>query len=68
MLYLIQCRVTRTHQNLSSPRQEVITKLVTANSPNEADRKYEEVVRAKYAHEQPTSVKFELLMFADEIK
>lgn len=67
MLYLIQCRVTRTHPNLSSPRQEVISKLVNAHNPNEAEFKYEQNVRAKYAHEQPSSVKFELLQFADEI-
>lgn len=68
MLYLIECRVTRQHAGLSSPRQEVIGKLVNANSPGEAERKYKDAVAAKYVNEGNPKLSFEFLHFADEIK
>ena len=68
MLFFIEARVTRQHVGLSSPRQEVVGKLVNANSPGEAEIKYQDAVRAKYASEQPVKFQFEYLHFADEIK
>ena len=68
MLYLIECRVTRQHDGLSSPRQEVIGKLVNANSPGEAEKKYKDAVAAKYVNEGRPRLSFEFLHFADEIK
>ena len=68
MLYFIECRVTRRHDGLSSPRQEVVGKLVNANSPGEAEFKYKQAVEARYAHEGATKFAYEFLHFADEIK
>jgi hypothetical protein len=68
MLYFIETRVTRNHAGLSSPRQEVIGKLVNANSPGEAEKKYRDAVAARYASEGPLKLSFEFLHFADEIK
>jgi len=68
MLYFIEARVTRQHAGLSSPRQEVIGKLVNANSPGEAEFKYKTAVEAKYKHEGQVRLSFEFLHFADEIK
>ena len=68
MLFFIEARVTRQHVGLSSPRQEVVGKLVNANSPGEAERKYQDAVREKYAAEGQMKLSFEYLHFADEIK
>jgi len=68
MLFFIETRVTRQHDGLSSPRQEVIGKLVNANSPAEAERKYQDAVKAKYVNEGQLKLSFEYLHFADEIK
>jgi hypothetical protein len=68
MLFFIEARVTRQHVGLSSPRQEVVGKLVNANSPGEAERKYQDAVRQKYASEGQLKLSFEYLHFADEIK
>ena len=68
MLFFIETRVTRHHDGLSSPRQEVIGKLVNANSPGEAQLKYQNAVREKYANEGQVKLNFEYLHFADEIK
>lgn len=68
MLFFIEARVTRQHVGLSSPRQEVVGKLVNANSPGEAERKYQDAVRMKYASEGQLKLSFEYLHFADEIK
>ena len=68
MLFFIETRVTRQHAGLSSPRQEVIGKLVNANSPGEAEKKYKDAVAAKYANEGDMRLSFEYLHFADEIK
>jgi len=68
MLFFIEARVTRQHAGLSSPRQEVIGKLVNANSPGEAEQKYQVAVNAKYANEGTVKLGFEYLHFADEIK
>jgi len=67
MLYFIEARVTRRHDGLSSPRQEVIGKLVNAGDAYEADRKYKNAVAAKYVNEWPVKLDFEFLHFADEI-
>ena len=68
MLYFIEARVTRQHLGLSSPRQEVIGKLVNANSPGEAELKYKDNVAKKYFNEGNPRLSFEFLHFADEIK
>ena len=68
MLFFIETRVTRQHAGLSSPRQEVVGKLVNANSPGEAEKKYKDAVQAKYANEGDMKLSFEYLHFADEIK
>ncbi|HOT89732.1 MAG TPA: hypothetical protein PL028_09355 [Bacteroidales bacterium] len=68
MLFFIEARVTRHHVGLSSPRQEVIGKLVNANNANEAEMKYQRAVRNKYANEGELKLHFEYLHFADEIK
>lgn len=68
MLFFIEARVTRRHVGLSSPRQEVIGKLVNADSPGHAELKYQTAVRAKYANEGQIQLSFEYLHFADEIK
>ena len=68
MLFFIEARVTRQHAGLSSPRQEVIGKLVNANSPGEAEKKYQDAVKAKYTNEGQMKLGFEYLHFADEIK
>ena len=68
MLYFIETRVTRNHAGLSSPRQEVIGKLVNADSPGEAEFKYKKAIDARYASEGPLKLSFEFLHFADEIK
>jgi hypothetical protein len=68
MLFFIEARVTRQHAGLSSPRQEVVGKLVNANSPGEAELKYKDAVKTKYANEGDMKLGFEYLHFADEIK
>ena len=68
MLFFIETRVTRQHAGLSSPRQEVVGKLVNANSPGEAERKYKDAVAVKYANEGDMRLSYEYLHFADEIK
>jgi hypothetical protein len=68
MLFFIEARVTRQHVGLSSPRQEVVGKLVNANSPGEAEHKYKMAVQEKYANEGQVKLSFEFLHFADEIK
>ncbi len=68
MLYFIECRVTRRHQNISTLAQEVVGHLVNANTPAEAEWKYKDAVKKKYAHEPVVDIKYESLHFASEIK
>jgi hypothetical protein len=68
MLYFIEARVTRRHQNISSPAQEVVGKLVNANSPGEAERKFKDAVFARYKEQGVIDLNYEFLHFADEIK
>ena len=68
MLYFIETRVTRRHQHISAASQEVVGKLVNANSDVEAMGKYKDAVKKKYAHEPIVDIKYEVLHFADEIK
>ena len=68
MLYFIESRVTRRHQNISSAAQEVVGHLVNANNDGEAMAKFKDAVKKKYAHEPVVDIKHELLHFATEIK
>lgn len=68
MLFFIESRVTRRHANISSPRQEVVGKLVNANSPGEAEKKYRDAVVARYRGQEVVDIQYEFLHFADEIK
>jgi hypothetical protein len=68
MLFFIEARVTRQFLNISSPRQEVVGKLVNANSPGEAEKKYKEAVQNRYQGQDVTNIVYEFLHFADEIK
>ena len=68
MLYFIESRVTRRHQNISSAAQEVVGHLVNANDDNEAMTKFKDAVKKKYDHEPVVGMSYELLHFATEIK
>lgn len=68
MLFFIEARVTRRFANISSPRQEVVGKLVNANSPGEAENKYKGAVVARYQGQDVVDIQYEFLHFADEIK
>lgn len=68
MLFFIEARVTRFYHNISSPSQEVVGKLVNANSPGEAEKKYRDNINARYAHMPIRDIQYEFLHFADEIK
>lgn len=68
MLFFIEARVTRQFLNISSPRQEVVGKLVNANSPGEAEKKYRDNITARYKGQDVTNITYEFLHFADEIK
>ena len=68
MLFFIETRVTRRFLNISAPRQEVVGKLVNANSPGEAEKKYKDAVVAKYTGQDVVNIAYEFLHFADEIK
>jgi hypothetical protein len=68
MIFFIECRVTRSHQNISTLAQEVVGHIVHANSPAEAEQKYKNAVKKRYAHEPVKDLKFETLHFASEIQ
>jgi hypothetical protein len=68
MLFFIEARVTRRFLNISAPRQEVVGKLVNANSPGEAEKKYKDAVKDRYKGQDVNDIAYEFLHFADEIK
>ena len=67
-LYLISARLTRHYQQISAPSQEVVTKIIHANSSGEAEQKYRADIAKRYANMPIKGVDYEFLMFADEIK
>ena len=68
MLFFIEARVTRRFAHISAPRQEVVGKLVNANSPGEAEKKYKDAITVRYQGQEVVDIQYEFLHFADEIK
>lgn len=67
MLYWIQAKIQIKVYGISGPFEETITKMVQANSTNEAKAKYEQHVRKMFAHMQGESFNFQYLIIADTI-
>ena len=66
-LYLIKAKVVKRIFGISGPFESVESKLVHANSVNEAKSKFESVVKQSASNMECDSIKFEYLEIIDEI-
>ena len=67
MLYYVKAEVSVQIFGISGPFVDTISKLVDANSTNEAKGKFEKHVSQMRAHMEPSSKQFKYLEIADTI-
>jgi hypothetical protein len=67
MLYWIQAKVVIRVFGISGPFEQVVTQMVNARHTQEARTKFENHMRARFAHMNGESFHFEYLTVADTI-